>query len=379
MMLTRCPSCQASFRASSEQLSARAGWVRCGKCKTPFNALENLLDDSGQPMILPEMADDGLSSQPVQQPATPSAPPGSPVSASRRTPVSPPTQSEPPVSRTRRSAPASSGREMKEPVFREPSLDERDEPPLSGVAAERAHAIAEAAASAGFSTGHHASSPPVFVLEEKHTRDVGRNEPFIALSEPKAATQRITATDDPLPEWRDAAVHAPDSWHYEDEEPVGKSTWLWWALSMPLLILLCVQSVILFREPVARWRPEIRPILEAACKTLGYSIPLPREATYIGVEASDLHPEPGKPNAYVLATTLRNRAAFPQALPYLEITLTDAQDRALVRRVLAPKEWLPDESKSLEQFKPNTILLVRLPFAAPTISPVGYRIYAFYP
>lgn len=42
MIVTRCPACQTDFRVKPEQLRARQGKVRCGKCRTVFNALDSL-------------------------------------------------------------------------------------------------------------------------------------------------------------------------------------------------------------------------------------------------------------------------------------------------------------------------------------------------
>jgi predicted Zn finger-like uncharacterized protein len=44
-MITHCPFCHTHFRVHSEQLAARAGQVRCGKCSRVFNALEHLIDE----------------------------------------------------------------------------------------------------------------------------------------------------------------------------------------------------------------------------------------------------------------------------------------------------------------------------------------------
>jgi len=40
MMITRCPICRTTFRVTAEQLDARNGKVRCGKCTTVFDARE---------------------------------------------------------------------------------------------------------------------------------------------------------------------------------------------------------------------------------------------------------------------------------------------------------------------------------------------------
>ncbi|MDR1936494.1 MAG: zinc-ribbon domain-containing protein [Candidatus Accumulibacter sp.] len=44
-MKTRCPECQTVFRVTPEQLKARTGKVRCGRCRALFNAFDNLLGE----------------------------------------------------------------------------------------------------------------------------------------------------------------------------------------------------------------------------------------------------------------------------------------------------------------------------------------------
>lgn len=46
---TTCPQCQTRFRVTEEQLQAREGRVRCGRCSHVFNALEILNDPALTP------------------------------------------------------------------------------------------------------------------------------------------------------------------------------------------------------------------------------------------------------------------------------------------------------------------------------------------
>lgn len=41
-MVTRCPECSTAFKVSTEQLQARDGAVRCGRCQRVFNAFDSL-------------------------------------------------------------------------------------------------------------------------------------------------------------------------------------------------------------------------------------------------------------------------------------------------------------------------------------------------
>jgi len=53
-LLTRCPSCDTTFRVHAPQLSARGGRVRCGKCSLIFDALTQIVeDDSATPEVGP--------------------------------------------------------------------------------------------------------------------------------------------------------------------------------------------------------------------------------------------------------------------------------------------------------------------------------------
>src|SRR5215470_19755183 len=44
-MLTRCPNCGTTFRVTEQQLGAREGRVRCGRCDTQFDANSTLSAD----------------------------------------------------------------------------------------------------------------------------------------------------------------------------------------------------------------------------------------------------------------------------------------------------------------------------------------------
>jgi len=58
--ITQCPQCGTHFNITSEQRNAHKGMVRCGRCQTVFNAVENLYTPPQQldlPLILDDIAD----------------------------------------------------------------------------------------------------------------------------------------------------------------------------------------------------------------------------------------------------------------------------------------------------------------------------------
>ena len=93
--------------------------------------------------------------------------------------------------------------------------------------------------------------------------------------------------------------------------------------------------------------------------------------------------EPGKPGQYILHATVNNRAEYAQTWPHMELTLTDAGDQPIARRVLAPEEWLPDDqhgtAQGVSSFASHKAVSARIAFAAADLSPTGYRVYIFYP
>jgi hypothetical protein len=79
---------------------------------------------------------------------------------------------------------------------------------------------------------------------------------------------------------------------------------------------------------------------------------------------------------YTLNVSLRNAVDVPLAMTAIELTLTDAQDRAVMRRVLSPKELTAPLELAAGQIwtraftvEPGTL----------TAEVVGYRLVSFYP
>lgn len=67
-MVTRCPACSTMFKITPEQLRARGGQVRCGRCRQVFNALDMLA-------ILPEPSPAVPPDSSMEQAAPPPNPP----------------------------------------------------------------------------------------------------------------------------------------------------------------------------------------------------------------------------------------------------------------------------------------------------------------
>lgn len=172
----------------------------------------------------------------------------------------------------------------------------------------------------------------------------------------------------------------PEGISSEIEPPAPRWRLLAWSLTgLAALGLLVVQAAYVSRAELAVSEPDLRPLLEEMCSLLDCDIPLPRKADLVSIEASDLHPDPQQKNLLVLVATLKNRAPFAQDYPHLELTLTDTRDQPMVRKVLAPAEYLAQGADVRAGFAANGDLAVNLGLDATDVGASGYRLYLFYP
>ena len=286
-MITRCPSCDTHFRVHAEQLAARAGHVRCGKCSRIFNALENLIEETAAPrpresaMEFEFPGADAFSDNPA------------PVSATEQT----------------------------------------------GGARVEAPAIAKVAAE----TIEPAPATPAKV-------------------EPEAASGA------------NAFAFGPAA------APAGiVRRWPWLLGAFLLLLALLVQAAYHYRSAITLLFPETKPYASALCARLGCDLPLPRRIEMMSIEASDLQADTTNPNVMVLSATIKNRAVFNQQHPLLELTLTDAQDQPVVRRVLAPQDYLGKAVNIQAGFAANSETAIKVFIEGSQVKATGYRLYLFYP
>jgi predicted Zn finger-like uncharacterized protein len=167
-----------------------------------------------------------------------------------------------------------------------------------------------------------------------------------------------------------------------EEEPPRRHTWLWALAVLVALTGLVLQTLHRFRAELAAQVPGIRPTLEAACKTLRCQVALPRRPELMSIESSDLQADPRREGIIVLNAVLRNRARFAQDYPALELTLTDEGDRPLLRRVLAPRDYLDPQRAPLlvpEGIAPGGEATLRVFLDSSRSRATGYRLYLFYP
>ena len=148
-----------------------------------------------------------------------------------------------------------------------------------------------------------------------------------------------------------------------------------------LLSLIAAQATFHFRDAIAAHWPAARPALERSCEVAGCAIRPLRDGamSYLSIEASDLQADPAHRGLLILTATLRSRAGWSVAYPHLELTLTDAQDRVVVRRALGPTDYAGGTADLLRGIGPNGEVALKVFIDASATAQAGYRLYMFYP
>ncbi|MBK9115519.1 MAG: DUF3426 domain-containing protein [Betaproteobacteria bacterium] len=158
---------------------------------------------------------------------------------------------------------------------------------------------------------------------------------------------------------------------------------LWTALgfvAIPLLAaVLVLQAVFHFRDGLAAHVPTTKVVLERLCAFAGCTIRPLRDVSALSIDASDLQADPAHRGLLILTATLRNRAPYAIGYPHLELTLTDAQDQVVVRRALAPADYVSGTANHAAGIAGNAEVPVKLFIDASATTQAGYRLYLFFP
>ncbi len=431
-MLSRCPACATVFRVDTAQIRARDGRVRCGRCQAVFDALDAMVDipaaaagiddavaqpapisPTAAPIDLPEESHATLNV--VDAPEADARFETSAVTTdvldldldlaeiTSYSGARPGEDMETLVERTTqhwqsRSAADLSGAEAE--VSQAPAAPDETPVALESVSGPDDRSGPEVDLPPDIEAGRTESEPQVrstgdaATVADEVDADAGGAPDVIA--EPATGANvdtsgeapSSTGTRDPLLEplpvqetVRDPAMQRIRRELYGDEAPAARSalTTTLWVIGCLLLALLAAgQLVYHFRSDIARTQPALRPFLDNACARLGCTVPAPRQPDQVSIEASELTSEAGREPLLRLSALLRNSAAFAQDWPHLELTLTDTADRAVVRRVLSPADYLPAASQSAA-FDAASEQSVSLLIDPADSGAGGYRLYVFYP
>lgn len=159
------------------------------------------------------------------------------------------------------------------------------------------------------------------------------------------------------------------------KETPPSSSWPWWTLAFVLALALALQWGFQARHVLAAQFPEWRASLQELCRRWDCEVTWPLDLAAVNLVSSGF--EQSAEGRYRLMLQWRNLNSYPVATPAVELTLTDAQDQAVVRKVLTPA--------TLEVplfITPGALKSLAFDLDGDTRefqSVVGYRVVLFYP
>ena len=148
------------------------------------------------------------------------------------------------------------------------------------------------------------------------------------------------------------------------------------SLAFTLLLVLLLQVVVHERNTLAAAQPQFSALLSRLCLPLNCAVNPVQKIESVVIDSSSFSRV--QDVNFRLTVVLKNTASLAVAAPAIELTLTDAQDQALLRRVILPDE-LQGTSDTLAPGVEWSAAVDALLASEVAGAVAGYRMVAFYP
>ncbi len=393
-LVTQCPNCDTRFRVSETQLQVAAGKVRCGACLHVFDGTAYLLID-GEPYqpeaedvdaLLEEIESDEAAA-PADAQAAQVAPPLPAALTARLAGAGTTTDlpdGEGPGAPAREEtgaaideAPAATAPDDDGPAELARLEDEllaalHDELGTASGASDQPAEREPLDVSAAFEVPPAAPRSAVEIFETDVVEDAGHPQVTDTGESAEAAA------DDSSP-----AMHIPQlsSLVEEDlaaqleaaETPRRRVPWA--TVAVMLLCALGIPAqVLFFRFDTLARDTTWRPIYQQVCAVAGCELPLMSDVARIQAENSVLRQHPEVQGALVFDALIVNQAAFEQAFPLLELTLTSLRGHLVAGRRFAPEEYLRGELARSNLMPPGAPVHISLELEDPGQAPLNFNL-----
>ena len=344
------------FKVVTDQLKVSQGWVRCGQCADVFDATRHLQPAS---VALPRPAAEAGPAAPLPEPALLEQ--SIPLPASESLPQALLADQLPGT------FPGSDGKSDFDPAHWQ---RQQSEPALDDSGLLRLNARGEAVRTVpGAANAPDLASALLLAHQEAETTDLPQVMPGLAEDVSFVRDARRRAF------WRRPSVRGATG-----------------LVALLLACLLLLQAIVAHKDTLAAIEPRLKPLLQTLCGFWHCDVGPLRRIEAVVIDSSSFNKIDS--NSYRLNFSIRNTGAVPVAMPSLEVTLTDAQDQPLIRRVLAPAQ-LGAPMATLaggSDFSGTLLLQVAdaallsaagpgnpLPVGSSPLRIAGYRVLAFYP
>ena len=270
---------------TAADLRAAQGHVRCGRCRSVFNALESLSETAPPGALAP--------TAPAEQTAPPARAPSGPPEPAPQPPHGDARRAAQPQDEVWVEFEAAPPEHESPPAGPEPAASEPDTPPAPGPSSAAEDGPAERSA--------HEPAPP------------------------------------PAPRQELEAPRPPEAFELEPEREAHTGRWL--AGAFALLLVLAAQLANYYRNTLATM-PSVGPAVSAFYGALGIPI-VPAwnvrayETRQLGATVSG-----SNPRQITVRASVANRGPWPLPLPLLRVTLQDRYGRTIAARDVQPRDYL---------------------------------------
>ncbi|MDP2152303.1 MAG: DUF3426 domain-containing protein [Methylotenera sp.] len=362
--ITHCPNCQTQFFVSEAQLNQHGGLVRCGQCLHVFNAKEQFVAQAQPDNPIPENSAVTEDTSAISVPS---------ITEQSNTP---PSSSWPTLDHSAiTEAPPS------QDIQSQIHLPEKAQQTFSSTQNQTAEAI-ELSTVQQEEASHALDNTDAIQADLNQSSadaDLITEKPDIQAHPDKQAANDITNLSfipgNQSHYFNDLAKHAK-----LDGKKIANKRLRWlWILGVFLVLLIAAgQSVYFLRNTIAIYYPNLKPHLLVLCQHLHCSIELPKQIEWIIIDDSDMQEDLQHAGVMHLSSSLLNKADFVQAYPNVELTLTDINDSAVLRRIFKPVEYLAANTDIPAGFSAGREIKIKLAITTQDVSVAGYRLYVTY-
>lgn len=431
-LATRCPHCNTVFKVANDQLKLRGGLVRCGVCQRVFNGMDGLVPMDGTqhpgtdrpsgpppPAAAPQGTQSGAPPENVtaDRMATDAPPAGVPgkshspsLQAGPEAAAADAGTSDGPHQSSASSAADAAASDADHDAPSDSSLPARPDPVI-GALLRKDGSTASSSGKSSSTRGAPIGDPlPAGRVPDPMLRmtllDIAQPGNLLARPSeeavvPDGAKEPAAATADPLAEAIDELNARPLTGSLpateQDEEDraidpdLAEPSFLrstarqqrlnrFFATGVTVLaVLLAIQLAYFMRHRIVSAIPQAEALYHAACVVFRCEMTLPADIESVLIESSELQQAAGGASGLTLSFSLQNKSGTAQAWPHLELTLNDASDQPLVRRIFRPDEYVDSADRLRNGLAQENTASFRIGFTLDQVKASGYRLYVFYP
>lgn len=354
-LLTRCPACATLYRVVPDQLRISEGWVKCGQCNDIFDASKHLIEADCEPETQQDQTTD-LSSEHESSVVV--------VSDSAHLMVLPE---------------ADAAVQLDQPALHE--IGQSSPEQAEGSVGSEGYPGAKPALEENFSetqvTDMLGKEQIEIIAEVQTQQSLPAPESVMACKDDGQGPDALLSpqSDDTRHENADVSFLTTTARQTFWEKPVVRGFLL--LLSLFLSLGLLTQWVYFERDRLVAQRPDLKPVLQVYCQFLQCDLQPLKRIESLSVDSVGFN-ELGK-GTYRLSFSVKNSNMLPLAFPATELTLTDAQEQAVYRRVFNGHELGAADAEIAAGAEWPVVVTFNVSSEVATQRVLGYRLMVFYP